>query len=120
MIRKTFYDTLQVSRHALPWVIRAAYKALSQKHHPDKHPDDLETAHKNMKRLNEAYDVLSDPVRKAAYDEHVAALIAESMQGATRPPLPRPHPLRLRGLLLPLRPHLRQRTRSPRMEAAHP
>lgn len=94
MIRKTFYDTLQVSRHASPSVIRAAYKALSQKHHPDKHPNNLETAHKNMKRLNEAYDVLSDAVRKAAYDEHIEALIVESMQGATRasPPSPPPTP----------------------------
>jgi SH3-like domain-containing protein len=99
MIRKTFYDTLQVSRHASPSVIRAAYKALSQKHHPDKHPDDLETAHKNMKRLNEAYDVLSDSVRKAAYDEHIEALIVESMQGATRasPPSSPPAPPRPRA-----------------------
>lgn len=92
MIQKTFYDTLQVSRHASPSVIRAAYRALSQKHHPDKHPDDLETAHKNMKRLNEAYDLLSDSVRKAAYDEHIEALIVESMQGATRSPPPAPAP----------------------------
>jgi hypothetical protein len=58
MTSRTYYDTLQVSRFASASVIRAAYKALSQKHHPDKNPSNLETAHQNMKRLNEAYEVL--------------------------------------------------------------
>ncbi|WPB57391.1 DnaJ domain-containing protein [Xylophilus sp. GOD-11R] len=98
MIPKTFYDTLQVSRHASPSVIRAAYRALSQKHHPDKNPDALETALKYMKRLNEANDVLSDPARRAAYDEQIEELIAETMRkassstGPSRPPDPPQQP----------------------------
>jgi hypothetical protein len=67
----TYYDTLEVSRKASDAVIRASYRALSQRYHPDKNLDDLDAAHRDMKRLNEAYVVLSDPVRRAAYDDAV-------------------------------------------------
>ena len=69
---RTYYDTLQVSRFANEAVIRAAYRTLAQKYHPDKNPDNIESAHRDTKRLNEAYEVLSDPARRAAYDEAVA------------------------------------------------
>lgn len=68
---KTYYDTLQVSRHASSSVIKAAYRALSQRHHPDKNPGSIEVAQRNMKRLNEAYEVLADPQRRKAYDAHI-------------------------------------------------
>lgn len=68
----TYYDTLQVARSANDGVIRAAYRALSQKYHPDRHPDKLEWATKAMQRLNEAYVVLSDPDRRAAYDKQLS------------------------------------------------
>lgn len=68
-MRTTYYDTLQVSRRAHATVIRASYKALTQKHHPDKHPGDEARAHRNMALLNDAYEVLSDPQRRAAYDK---------------------------------------------------
>ena len=68
---KTYYDTLQVSRHASSSVIKAAYRALSQRHHPDKNPGSIEIAQRNMKRLNEAYEVLADPQRRKAYDSHI-------------------------------------------------
>lgn len=68
---KTYYDTLQVSRSANEAVIRAAYRTLAQKYHPDKNPNNIESAHRDTKRLNEAYEVLSNPVRRAAYDETV-------------------------------------------------
>ncbi len=62
----THYDNLKVSRNAPPEVIRAAYKALSQRYHPDKNssPD----ATRIMKILNEAYEVLGDPERRQLYD----------------------------------------------------
>jgi hypothetical protein len=68
----TYYDTLQVNKAASDAVIRAAYRALSQKHHPDKNRDDLDRANRQMQRLNEAFAVLSDPVRRASYDEVIA------------------------------------------------
>lgn len=64
----TFYDTLQVSRSATESVIRAAYKTLCQKYHPDKNPNDVEGATQDMLLLNKAYEVLSDSQQRLAYD----------------------------------------------------
>ena len=70
--QRTYYDTLQVSRLSSESVIKAAYRVLSQKFHPDKHPERQAWANEQMKRLNEAYEVLSDPVRRANYDSAIA------------------------------------------------
>jgi hypothetical protein len=61
-----------VARLAPQEVIRAAYKALSQKYHPDKNPGD-EKAARIMAILNTAYGILSDPVRRKEHDEWIAA-----------------------------------------------
>ena len=79
------YETLEVSRHASPEVIRAAYKSLMQRLHPDKHPqgqaDGERAAH-----VARAYEVLSDAVQRAAYDQ-------ELQRAATAPsPMPEGHP----------------------------
>lgn len=65
--RPTHYEILNVRRDASPEVIRAAYKALAQKYHPDRNssPD----AARIMKEVNLAYEVLSDPVRRRQYDD---------------------------------------------------
>lgn len=68
----THYDNLKVSRHAPQEVIRASYKALSQKYHPDKNPGD-EKAARIMAIVNTAYNILSDPVRRKEHDEWIAA-----------------------------------------------
>lgn len=68
----THYDNLKVSRMAPQEVIRAAYKALSQKYHPDKNPGD-EKAARIMAILNGAYNTLSDPQRRKEHDEWIAA-----------------------------------------------
>ena len=62
----THYDTLMVSRYASPEVIRAAFRSLSQKYHPDKnnHPD----ADRIMQQFNESYKILSDPIERSKYD----------------------------------------------------
>lgn len=64
----TYYEILQIRNDASPEIIRAAYKSLIQKFHPDKHPDDLAADHM-AKMLTEAYETLSDARRRAAYDE---------------------------------------------------
>ncbi len=64
----THYDSLQVSPNASASVIRAAFKALSQKLHPDKHQNNLENAHNNFHIIKEAYDVLSNPKSRKKYD----------------------------------------------------
>jgi hypothetical protein len=68
----THYDNLKVSRKAPQEVIRAAYKALSQKYHPDKNPGD-EKAARIMAILNSAYGTLADPTRRREHDEWIAA-----------------------------------------------
>lgn len=64
---QTLYDRLMISRDASPDVIRAAYRALSQRHHPDRHRGDA-TAARTMQAINDAYAVLSDAERRRAYD----------------------------------------------------
>lgn len=68
---RTHYDNLQVARTASETVIRAAYKGLAQKYHPDRFDGDSAQAEKIMKFLNEAYAVLSDPVRRKEYDKSI-------------------------------------------------
>lgn len=68
----THYDNLKVARGAPQEVIRAAYKALSQKYHPDKNPGD-EKAARIMAIVNTAYNILSDPLRRKEHDEWIAA-----------------------------------------------
>lgn len=64
---RTLYDTLGVTRNADPAVIKAAYKALVNQYHPDKNPNRPE-AEEMMKRINRAYEILSNPTKRAEYD----------------------------------------------------
>lgn len=68
----THYDNLKVARGAPQEVVRAAYKALSQKYHPDKNQGD-EKAARIMAIVNTAYNILSDPTRRKEHDEWIAA-----------------------------------------------
>ena len=66
----THYDTLKIARDAPTEVIRSAYRALARKYHPDSNPD-LEEAVKAMQALNQAFEVLIDPVQRKAHDEWI-------------------------------------------------
>ena len=63
----TYYDVLQVERNASPEHVRAAYRRLAQKYHPDKMPGNA-NASRAMAAINAAYEVLSDPHRRAEHD----------------------------------------------------
>jgi len=63
----TYYDNLKIPRTASSEAIRAAYRQLSQKHHPDRNPDNPDAA-RVMVLLNIAYQVLSDPAKRAEHD----------------------------------------------------
>ncbi len=64
----TFYEILEISENASPEVIHMAYKALAKKYHPDLNKDNPQFAEEQMKRINEAYEVLSDPEKRKRYD----------------------------------------------------
>ncbi|GAA0712644.1 J domain-containing protein [Dokdonella soli] len=86
---RTHYDNLQVSPSAGAEVIRASYRALIQKYHPDRMGGDRERGERIAKILNEAYAVLGDPISRQQYDERLrAALRSAAAQQKTSPASP--------------------------------
>jgi hypothetical protein len=75
---RTHYDNLQIARTASDAVVRAAYRGLSQQHHPDKNPKDRTNAERRMKVINEAYAVLSDPAKRREHDQWIMQMEAET------------------------------------------
>jgi len=72
---KNLYDILQVSENASSEIIEKAYKTLVKQCHPDLQPAEKKAqAEALMKELNEAYEVLSDPEKKARYDRERAEM----------------------------------------------
>ncbi len=64
-----YYQTLGVARDADADEIRKAYRKLARKHHPDLNPGD-KAAEERFKKVQEAYDILSDPKKKQMYDQY--------------------------------------------------
>lgn len=65
-----YYKILEVDKDASPEVIEKAYKALVKKYHPDLQESNMrQNAEERIKLINEAYEVLSNPISKAKYDE---------------------------------------------------
>src|SRR5258706_14029506 len=69
MAKRDYYDILGVKRDADEEEIKKAYRKLAVKFHPDKNPGD-KTAEESFKELGEAYEVLNDPQKRAAYDQY--------------------------------------------------
>jgi molecular chaperone DnaJ len=67
MPTKDYYATLGIARDASPDDIKRAYRTLARKHHPDVAQDKAQAEH-HFKEINEAYEVLSDPQKRAQYD----------------------------------------------------
>lgn len=68
MAKRDYYTVLNVSRSATPEEMKKSYRKLAMQFHPDKNPGDKK-AEEKFKELNEAYDVLSDPKKREAYDQ---------------------------------------------------
>ena len=64
---RDYYEALGLSRQATDEQIRAAYRKLARKHHPDVNPGNKD-AEEKFKEINEAYSVLSDPQKRKQYD----------------------------------------------------
>ena len=69
MAKRDFYDILGVNRDASDEEIKKAYRKLAMKHHPDRNPDNPK-AEEHFKEAKEAYEILSDSQKRAAYDQY--------------------------------------------------
>lgn len=80
MSKRDYYEILGVSRDVNDADLKKAYRRLAMKHHPDRNANNKE-AEDMFKEAKEAYDVLSDPQKRAAYDQYGHAGVNPSMGG---------------------------------------
>ena len=81
MSKRDYYEILGASRDASDADIKKAYRRLAMKHHPDRNTGDSEEAEEKFKEAKEAYEVLSDASKRAAYDQYGHAGVDPSMGG---------------------------------------
>lgn len=81
MAKKDYYEVLDVARNASEAELKKAYRRLAMKYHPDRNPGDA-TAEAKFKEAKEAYEVLNDPQKRAAYDQFGHAGVDPSAAGA--------------------------------------
>ena len=80
MAKKDYYEVLGVQRNASEKDMKAAFRKLAMKYHPDKNPDDS-AAEVKFKEIGEAYDILKDEQKRAAYDQYGHAAFENGMGG---------------------------------------
>src|ERR1700733_1153953 len=80
MAKRCYYETLSVERTAGDGDIKAAFRKQAMQCHPDRHPNDAQAEHR-FKEVNEAYEVLKDPDKRAAYDRFGHAAFEHGMGG---------------------------------------
>ena len=68
MAKRDYYEVLGIDRGATDPDLKSAFRKLAKKFHPDTNPGDVD-AEKNFKEVNEAYEALKDPQKRAAYDQ---------------------------------------------------
>ncbi|GAB4826999.1 hypothetical protein Ancab_033879 [Ancistrocladus abbreviatus] len=77
-----YYKILQVDKNAKDDDLKKAYRKLAMKWHPDKNPNNKKEAEAKFKQISEAYEVLSDPQKRAIYDQYGE----EALKGQVPPP----------------------------------
>ena len=80
MAKRDYYEVLGVARTCTEAELKAAFRKLAMQHHPDRNPGDTDCEHK-FKELNEAYDVLKDGDKRAAYDRFGHAAFEQGVGG---------------------------------------
>ena len=78
--KRCYYETLEVERAATDTTLKSAFRKLAMKWHPDKNPGD-KASEVRFKEINEAYEVLKDPNKRAAYDRYGHAAFEQGMGG---------------------------------------
>ena len=78
--KRDFYEVLGIDKGADDAAIKKAYRSMAKKYHPDLNPGD-KNAEEKFKEVNEAYEVLSDPQKKAAYDRYGHAAFDQTAGG---------------------------------------
>jgi molecular chaperone DnaJ len=81
MAKEDYYSLLGINRNSSEADIKKAYRRLAMKYHPDRNAGDKE-AEKKFKTINEAYEVLTDPQKRRAYDAYGHAGVDQSAAGA--------------------------------------
>ncbi len=81
--KRDFYEVLGVDKNADEAAIKKAYRQMAKKYHPDLHPGD-KAAEAKFKEVNEAYEVLSNPEKKAKYDQFGHAGVDPNFGGGSR------------------------------------
>ena len=81
MAKKDYYDTLGVPKNASDEDIKKAYRKLAMKHHPDRNQGDSKVSEEKFKESKEAYEMLSDAQKRAAYDQYGHAGVDPNMRG---------------------------------------
>src|SRR5690349_24536458 len=81
MAKRDYYEVLGVARGANEADLKSAFRKLAMKFHPDRNPGDKDCEH-HFKEVNEAYDVLKDSQKRAAYDRFGHAAFEQGGGGA--------------------------------------
>src|SRR6186713_3651494 len=81
MSKRDFYEVLGVTRTSTEVELKAAFRKLAMQHHPDRNPGDKDCEGR-FKEINEAYDVLKDDQKRAAYDRFGHAAFEQGMGAA--------------------------------------